>query len=95
MEVVRVWFVKNRILAALAPRITAVLYFQLRRIFCEVLPAIFGKSGQLPARDKKAFNRRADGFASETVNPPAIFTSFTVPDLTQKAFGKRIAWTRP
>jgi hypothetical protein len=43
----------------------------------------------------KARNRRAEGFVSETVNPSAVFESLTVLDLTQKAFGKRIAWKRP
>jgi hypothetical protein len=57
-----------------------------------VFAAIFGKSGQLPASALKAFSRRAEGFASETTNPAAVFESFTVLDLTRKFFGKRIAW---
>ena len=73
----------------------APFYSQLRRIFREALPAILGKSGQLPAWAKKAFNRRAEGLNSETMNPTAIFTSFTMLDLTQKSFGKRITWKSP
>jgi hypothetical protein len=53
--------------------------------------AIFGKSGQLPARALRAFSRRAEGFASETTNPATVFESFTAFDLTRKSFGKPIA----
>jgi hypothetical protein len=70
-------------------------YSQSRRTFREVFAAIFGKSAQLPARALKAFSRRTEGFTSETMNPAAVFDSFTVLDLTQKSYGKRMAWKRP
>jgi hypothetical protein len=87
-------FSANTLVIAFRGRLN-LAYSQLRRMFREVLAAIFGKSGQLPARALKAFSRRAQGFASDTMNPAAVFESFTILDLTQKAFGKRSAWKRP